>query len=295
MAELMRAEAQKIVGNRWVAGFLLWIFPIGALGFSVVLVLIALISPSARNELSQNSILWTEEMVTMWSIPSNVLGRMLLLGLTAVVFAGEYQWGTWKNVAPRSGRGRLILTKFLVLGLLVVIAFAAMSLIWGLGQILLAAVAGSDLGPAVNGRVLRTFAGDYALQASLAFTSVVIGAGYVALAAMFMRSILGGVLVGLGITVAEPVSFLGLLGIARLLDVPQIYHIFRLTPFYNLDNVSTWVRYNTASSFGMTFREFGSAYVFSDSLAYSLVVLALWVFALVGLNVVLFRRQDITS
>jgi hypothetical protein len=125
---------------------------------------------------------------------------MILLGFAAVVFAGEYQWGTWKNIVPRNRRVMLLLMKFMALGVFVVLAFVLMSIIWVIGLGVLAQIAGAEYGPAVTLHVLSDFAEDYAIQAALTFTSMMIAAGYAALAGMLTRSILGGVLVSFGIT-----------------------------------------------------------------------------------------------
>lgn len=295
MAELLRAELQKAVGNRWTTGFLLWVFPVGALGFSLIMIVLLLLVPAAREEFMATETVWTEQFVTVWSFPSNVFGRALLLGFTAVVFAGEYQWGTWKNVVPRQQRRALILAKFLTVGLLVIVAFTVMSLIWGSGQGIMAVVAGVDYGPPLTGAVVSAFVANYLLVAGLAFVSVVIGAGYVALTAMLMRSILGGVLVGLAITVAEPVSLFGLFGLSRLLGMPMIVQLFRFSPFYNLDNAHSWMANGEPSQLGTTFAQVSADYTFSDSLAFSLFFLALWFVGLIVLNVFLFQRQDITA
>jgi len=218
----------------------------------------------------------------------------VLLSFTAVVFAGEYQWSTWKNLLPRNRRPALILIKFVPLGLFVVVAFVLMSIVLGVGMGVLSALVGKPYGPKVTGDVLADFAGDYTLQASLAFTSTIIAGGYAALAAMLTRSIIGGVLAGFVITFIENLSIVGLVLIGYLLDVPDVVHLYRLTPGYNLLNVSSWISNDAAGTFEV---QVGAAadYVFADSLTFSVAVLAVWVIGLITVTVLLFRRQDITS
>ena len=142
MRNLFRAEWIKIAGNRWVAGCLIWIFPLGAVAFLVLAGLVLALSSSARAGLRQDdAILWTEQAISMWNFPNNPVGRLILLGFTAVVFAGEYQWQTWKNVVPRNRRAALILIKFLALGVFVVLAFSLMSALWTAGWAVLARIA----------------------------------------------------------------------------------------------------------------------------------------------------------
>jgi ABC-2 type transport system permease protein len=295
MRDLFRAEWLKIAGNRWVAGCLVWIFPLAAVAFLIVATLVLSLSSGARAGFRQDtSPLWTDNAVGIWNVPNNPIGRLILLGFTAVVFAGEYQWQTWKNVVPRNRRVALILVKFLALGVFVVMAFLLMSIIWTLGWAVLCQIAGVPYGPKITGDVLSDFAGDYALAAALAFTSTIIAAGYAALAAMFTRSILGGVLVGFALTFVENLSILGLVIIGYFLNIPRIVHLYQFTPGYNLLNVTSWINDKVALKMNVNV-ESRATYVFSDSLTFSVVVLAAWVFGLIALTAYLFRRQDITS
>lgn len=296
MRDLFRAEWLKIAGNRWVAGCMVWIFPLGALAFTLIAGIILLWSSSARHGFRQDeAALWTKQAISVWSFLNNPLGRLILLGFTAVVFAGEYQWGTWKNIVPRNRRFSLVLVKFVALGVFVVLAFALMSALWAAGWGVLTRIAGASYGPRVTADVIRDFAGDYALAASLAFTSTIIAAGYAALAGMLTRSILGGVIVGFAVTLAENLSIVALRQIGWFLDVPKAVLVYRFTPGYNLLNVASWISDKAPSEV----RSYGvgthADIVLSDSLEFSVLVLAVWVVSLVLLTGLLFRRQDITS
>jgi hypothetical protein len=295
MRDLFRAEWIKIAGNRWVAGCLVWIFPLLALGFVIVVGIILALSSSARHGFqNDNPAEWTEQAVGVWNIPNNPVGRLILLGFTAVVFAGEYQWNTWKNIVPRNRRVMLIVIKFIALGTFVVLAFLLMSILWTLGYGLLTQIAGTSYGPRISEKVLSSFAGDYALAASLAFTSTLIAAGYAALAGLFTRSILGGVLVGFAATFVENLSILGLVIVGYFLNIPRIVHLYRLTPGYNLANVASWINDHHAANMKVDVSN-KISYVFSDSLTFSVVLLAAWIIGLIALTAFLFRRQDITS
>jgi len=295
MRNLFRAEWIKIAGNRWAAGCLVWIFPMLAIGFVIVVAVILSLSSAARHGFQNDKpAQWTEQAIGVWNIPNNPVGRLILLGFTAVVFAGEYQWNTWKNIVPRNRRVMLIVIKFIALGVFVVLAFLLMSILWTLGYGLLTRIAGASYGPKISEKVLSNFAGDYALAASLAFTSTLIAAGYAALAGLFTRSILGGVLVGFVATFVENLSILGLVIVGYFLDIPRIVHLYRLTPGYNLANVASWINDHRAANMKV---EVSSkiSYMFSDSLVFSVIVLAAWIIGLIALTAFLFRRQDITS
>jgi ABC-2 type transport system permease protein len=295
MRNLFRAEWEKIAGNRWVVGCLIWVFPVGAFAVVLLAALVLSLSSSARASFRQDqAIEWTKQAIGVWNFPSNLLGRLLLLGFTAVVFAGEYQWNTWKNVVPRNHRSSLILIKFVALGSYVVVAFVLMSIIWTLGSGLLAQIADASYGPELSGKVLADFAHDYAIAAALAFTSTIIAAGYAALAGMLTRSILGGILVGIGITIAEELLFVGMLLIEYFLGIRHFVYLYRLTPGYNLLNVATWINDHHANQISVDINK-GTSYAFQDTLLTSVVILALWVVGLITLTAYLFRRQDITS
>lgn len=295
MLNLFYAELQKTVGNRWVTGFLLWIFPVGALGVLLFAGLMALAMEDFARNFFNGSALWTELMIGVWSFPTNTLVQMLLLGLTAVTFAGEYQWGTWKNIIPRRRRGALIGVKFLTLGTLVVLAFVLMSLIVGVGGTAIAHLAGMETGPALTLTVLREFLGDYSLHAALAFITVLITAVYAAFAAMLMRSMLGGIVVGLFIVIVEPVAAFLFMPLAAWLEWDRLLHIARFTPTYNVSNVSAWVRFDEPTNLSHFFFEMRGLAPPVDSLGFSLGVLALWLAVGLGLIFWLFGRQDIST
>ncbi|MCL4262805.1 MAG: hypothetical protein KJ069_06300 [Anaerolineae bacterium] len=295
MWNLYRAELQKTVGNKWVTGFLLWIFPVGALGVLVFVSLLALAMENFAQNFFAEPPLWTDTVIAVWGFPTNTLVQMLLLGLTAVTFAGEYQWGTWKNILPRHRRPALIGVKFLTLGTLVVFSFVLMSIIVGLGFAVLTRIADVPYGPAISAAVLRQFTGDYALNAALAFITVLITAVYAAFAAMLMRSMVGGIVVGLGFVIIEPVTAFLFMPLAAWLEWDWLLHIFRFTPTYNVNNISSWVRFDTPTNLSHFFFEMRNLTPPVDSVTFSLTVLAVWLVVGIGLILVLFKRQDITG
>jgi hypothetical protein len=291
MVNVLRAEWQKMVGNRWTTGFLIWIFPVGALSMVGLMSLFALLIPSFRDNISVQPF-WTDNFLAPWGFANNLFGRTFLLGFTAVTFAGEYQWGTWKNIVPRQRRGLLIMAKFINLGVLILIAFSLMSLIFGFGFGIMARIADVTYGPEVTGDVVREFLGDYTLQAALAFVSVIIASIYAALSAILMRSILGGIMVGVGISIVEPLIFGVNLWLARLFDSEFFLHLGRISPFYNIENVNSWVRSDQAVTWLQPlFNEAAPV----DSMVFSVLVLAVWLVLGIGLVLYLFQRQDITT
>lgn len=293
MINVLRAEWQKMVGNRWTTGFLIWIFPVGALGMVGLMSLFALLTPSFRDNVSP--LLWTDAFMVPWSFVNNLFGRVFLLGFTAVTFAGEYQWGTWKNIVPRQRRGLLIIAKFINLGVLILVAFGLMSLIFGFGYGILSRIADITYGPEVTGEIVREFFDDYAVQTTLAFVSVIIASIYAAFSALLMQSILGGIMVGMGVSVVEPLIFLINSWFARVFDSVFFLHLGRISPYYNIENVNSWVHSDQAVNWlEPAFQIFNEAAPV-DSMGFSVLVLATWLVLGVGLVLYLFQRQDITT
>ncbi|MCB0009170.1 MAG: ABC transporter permease [Anaerolineales bacterium] len=295
MRELLIAEWQKMTGNRWLAGFLIWIYPVGAVATVLVMSLIALVSDSFADFIRQDPGLWTEQVVGALGLPTNAFGRILLIGFAVVVFAGEYQWGTWKNTVPRSTRTKLIFSKFITLLVLVSVACILFALIWGLGRGLMVKIAGAEYGPALTGAVLRDFLGDFAGRYLLVMVTVFISASLAALVVMVTRSIMAGLMFGVGLAIAEPIAFIGLTLTASVLKAPWILHLGRALPYYHFDNAVSWIVNEAPSSLTSFALTLGPEYAFQDSLTVSLVVLVSWAIILPALIIYLFQRQDITS
>jgi hypothetical protein len=294
---LFRAEWIKIVGNRWGTSFLIWIFPVGILAFMVIMAPLVAFVPSMREgdktSLGLDQALWTEQAIEIWSLPNSLFGRLMILGFTSIVFAGEYQWQTWQNVIPRSRRVWLILVKFLAMSSAAIFAFMLMSIIFAVGWGALVKIAGGTYGPALTGETLAEFMPDYLRQIWLALTLTLISANFAALAGMLTRSILGGVLIGALFTYIEGLSIVGMVLIANLVDRPEIVHLYRLTPSYNVANARSWITNHHATNI-QGINLLGDIVDFSDSLNFSVIALLLWVIGLVTLTAYLFHRQDLT-
>lgn len=294
LQNLFRAEWHKVAGNRWVVIGLIWIFPIAVLGMLAITALILTLDTSFRVQFAAEDFRWTDMAIGVWNVPNNPFLRIVLLGFVATVFAGEYQWGTWKNTLPRNRRTALILTKLITVGAYVLLVFVLTSIVLTLGWGVLMLIAGVPYGPALSGDVLRDFVRDYGAQASASFTTTIISAGYAALAAMITRSILGSLLVSFILTVAEMTSGAAFALLAWVFGAPRLFEGYRFVPAYNVLNVLEWI--NNGKSSTMTLYEGEpEQVVLSASLEFSLLMLAVWVIGLVTLTVYLFRRQDITT
>lgn len=291
---LLYAEWQKIIKNSMLTGFLIWIYPVGLAAFYAMAALAGLISPTAqRAMLAGSSGQWTTDMLGIWafvtSFPANILGRMLPLAFMAVVFAGEYQWSMWKNLIPRSRRAALILAKFVALTGVIMLSLFLSSVVIGVGQSVVYKMAELTYGPTATAEVLGNFVRDYGREALLGITSLIILAGYAAVAAILTRSILGGLLAGFGLSIVEPMSLALLLVFGKVFDQPDLINLYRFTPTYNLDNVHSWLVHHSA------FTQVAGNFTAHPSLGFSGIVLSAWVIGLVLLTILVFERQDITA
>lgn len=293
MVNLLHAEWHKMVGNRWTIGLLLWVFPVGALAFVLGMSLMAFLNPVTRENMSLAT--WQEAFLLPWSFVNNPFGALLLLAFTSVTFAGEYQWGTWKNILPRQQRSRIIMAKFINLAALIFFTFMLTSLIFGVGFGLLATISGNSYAPGLTNEIAQNFLVQYTQETSLAFTSIIIASIYAALAAIVMRSILGGTLVGIGLALVDPLFF-GMIGWwAQLFGTMALLHVGRISLFYNIGNIKSWIRTEQASTQLESAFQLFSETVPADSLGFSVLMLAIWLVGGIGLVLFLFQRQDITS
>ena len=288
--KLFRAEWYKIKGNRWATGCMIWIFPILAVLGSILALIGAALSSSFREGISTQPYTWTDAALTPWFIPNNPLGLGLLLGFTAILFAGEYQWNTWKAIVPRSRRVPLILVKFITVALFILFAFTLMSILLTIGMGLVHLVAGATYGPTIDGDVLADFAEDYALRMLFASISTIIAAGFASLAAMITRSILGSVITGIVVMIGQTMLVLPLALLSWLLDTDFFVHLYRFLPNTNLFNLMAYLYGDTPEGL-----EFPSGKIVIDSQLFSETVLVCWVVGLVALTAYLFQRQDITN
>lgn len=286
---LFRAEIYKIVGNRWVTCCLMWIFPLVALALGSLVLGILTLSGEARQGFVAEPPLWTDSMIGIWNIPNNPIGRLLLVGFTAVLFGGEYQWNTWKSTVPRSRRAALILIKFLAVAIFVVFVFTFTALLWTFIQWPATLIADAPYGPPLTEPILREFANDYLLQVFTAFVGTLIAAGCAAFAAMITRSILGSIIGGFVLTFLEASSLIPLSIIAFFTSQESILSLYRFTPTYNLLNIVAWVNERQAIEWIV------NDVPANDPALFSLVVLTFWVVGLVAMTAAIFQTQDIVN
>jgi hypothetical protein len=295
MRSAFAAEWRKLLGHTKAIAFLVWIYPIGALMIVLLIqILPALLIEPVREMMAADPIDWTEDLLSVWNamngFPGGTFLRMPFIAFIAIAFAGEYQWGTWKNIVPRQARMKLIFAKFLVLATLILLALLLTSLVLAGGGWLQAVLFDIPFGPALADLDVAAFLQQSVLQVVMTFASTLIVASYAAMIAMYSRSIIASLLLSVGVGIVELTSSVLLLIVSQALQRPNLVNIIVALPTYNLDNVRSWVVDGVASTMG-GFPGFTAV----PPLWLSVFILLLWLGGLVGGTAVLFRRQDITS
>ncbi|MCP4417128.1 MAG: hypothetical protein GY805_10925, partial [Chloroflexi bacterium] len=216
--------------------------------------------------------------------------RMPFLAFIAIAFAGEFQWGTWKNILPRQSRTALVLTKFLILGVLIMLALMLTSLIVTGGGWLTAVLFDAPYGPSLAELDVAEFFQGYIVQVLVTFAGTLVAAAYAALIAMYSRSILASLLLSVGISILEFASILLLLIVGNAINRPNLVNFFVLTPTYNLENIRSWVIDGLGSTAGGI-----PGFTAVPSLWGSILIILLWLTLLLWGTAVIFNRQDITT
>lgn len=294
MRNLLAAEWQKILGHRWMTGFTVWIFPVGAVGVFATFIVLLFLMPESQERLLNGSLVWTDQFIGPWvmfgSSGGGLFARVLPIVFCASVFAGEFSWGTWKNIVPRSQRFGLIAVKFIVVVTMLMIALTCTSLVAGFGTFLLAAISGQTVSPELTAEMLSNFLGDYGLAVGLLWVVIILIANYAAIASMLTRSLIGGAIGGIGVMIFEEFLLVLLNLLARILNTPAIVQLYRFTPTYNLKNATYWVQIGEPAS-----NQFFIDLAQPDSLLFSVAILVIWCIGGLLLVSWLFQRQDITT
>lgn len=299
---LFRAEWRKMMGNRWMAGCFIWLWPLAAFGISLIVLLIVALDEGTRHNLQTNPYKWTDASLFFWAIPNSIIGRVLIIGFTTALFAGEYQWGTWKNLLQRRGRITLILMKFVTLGAFILFAFGLTSLMWVVGMGLVQLAAGGAYPPSLT-QIPSEYWGDLVIQVSVAFLSTLIIAGIAALVALITRSSIASIVIGLVVAFID--SFIGaaLILFYAITEWRFAPNLYRFTVSYNVDNLLNWADSGKASTVlgnlpQQEYPLFGTLYLdpplAGNHYLVSYLILGVWSAVLVGLAVYSFYRQDIT-
>lgn len=297
MLDLYRAEWKKVFTNIKLTGFLVWIFPVGYLAFYTVMITLSLLSETMLAGVEYfGSGSWTQDGLAAWHLmvffPSNLFARMLPLAFMAVVFAGEYQWRTWKNIVPRNRRWKLLLAKMAALVSLVMLSLLATAIIAVFGPSTGHRIHGITYQPSVSMAVIGNFLLDTLRSGFIALLSLIILVGYAAIFAIITRSVLGGLLMGFGFSILDVTSLGLLLFLSSLFDNRGILNLYQFTPTYNLSNMHTWLLEGHAQlviSAGVPFLTSEPGFWLS------FLILCIWMLLLISIPLILFQHQEITE
>ncbi|MEK6222270.1 MAG: ABC transporter permease, partial [Chloroflexota bacterium] len=196
MNSLIRAEWKKITGNTRLMISLVWIFPImTAIALSIGIV-ISLFSDGFGAFMGKSE--WTNDIISIWglinSFPGNIFTRLPIIAFMAMVFAGEYEWGTWKNVVPRNSRYNLIFAKLITLVAIVMMSLLITSVIAVLMQYLAHLIEGISYGPKFTADIALDTFRTYLIEAALTAYSLLLLGTFTAISAMLTRSVVGSLL-----------------------------------------------------------------------------------------------------
>jgi hypothetical protein len=282
MLDAISAEALKFTRHR-ATWFLVWIYPIGFMILAVLGIMIGL-SQANRVAAAPEASKWIESTASIWSVPPHVLGRYFISAFTAVVFAGEYGWNTWKLVVPHRPRGALIAAKFAITLLLLYAAFVAT----GLLMILMTFVSDLVVGdPIPAGVTAGALAKAQWLGAVKALPPILLTIAYTALAAVLTRSMIAALVIGLVITTAEQ-TFLGLAPMLAYYAPALVSFVYRLLAGYHFENLASWI--STGSAYQVQLPQSGNVAL---SWMTSLGTVLAWTGGLAALTWFSFKRQDI--
>ncbi|MBN2555029.1 MAG: hypothetical protein JXA97_03735 [Anaerolineales bacterium] len=290
MINLIRAEWKKLLGNRMLASFTVWLYPTGLGAFVLVMSIIHLLGGETYQELGGN---WNEPMLSAWNIitqfPDASFGRLPLLAFMAVMSAGEYEWGTWKNILPRNRRWAILVAKILTMALVMVFSIGLTSIISGPVRYAAANLIGIQTAQPLSSSDLASFLSAYALEAGIAFIQSLFLAYFAVFAALLTRTIIGSLLLSFGFSFLEMLSPLILMLFGRILKVPGLVNGYIFFPSYLLGNLRSWilngVYLNTAL---MDFTR-------NLNPSSTILLLAAVLIGAASLCIWMFNRQDITA
>lgn len=220
LSDAISSEAYKFLQNRWTA---FWSY-----GFAPVLTLvlslgfIAVIMANVPAEMRAQPVDLSSQIkdVVFVRMPTYYVAMLFNLLGSALIFAGDYRWETWRLMAPRNSRTNLIVSKIILVTIAATLAMLALTVVT-----LLAAAIGALLNGAPMQWTLGSQDNFWIIMLSalgVASLQLIQGAAVVALAAVLTRSLIGAILVTVFLTIAQ----LALQGMIQ--GMPEAWHLMLL-------------------------------------------------------------------
>lgn len=284
MLNALAAEAMKLQRHK-ATWFLVWIFPIGC----IIVSLIAIAVGMARNLPPDHPTLaqWINGSTIIWDLASSANGRYLLAAFTAVVFAGEYGWNTWKLIIPHRARTTLIASKYAMIFLSLLTAYTLTAGLTIFGRWAEDLLTGDIIPSGITAGALLQV---HAKSALAALAPALVTLACTSLAAVLTRSTMAAVVIGIVATTVEQIIFGGGPGLSLALPsfVPAIWSLYHVLPGYHLANLAEWIDKGVALTV-----KFPNHGIVALPWATSLAVVTAWIVPFIAATFAIFRRQDI--
>jgi hypothetical protein len=281
MLDAVLAEALKLRRHR-ATWMMVWIYPIVITAIILCVLLYGAFKAHGVPGAPEPAAEWIRESTMLWNVPTSAPGRFLIAGFTAVVFAGEYGWNTWKLIIPARARWQLIAAKWIVALGFLLLAFIGADLIALLGS-WIQSFQGDPIPAGVTlGGVLAAHwqAGAHALL------PIVYTIAFAGLFAILTQSILATVILSIALVIIE--GLWPLIGLFFHQYAPSLTEgLVRLLPFYHLANLAAWTK-----GAGLMM-PLGPGTVVSMSWNLSFAVLMAWILAAGAGTQLRFLRQDL--
>lgn len=280
MLDAVYAEALKMRRHRgtWA---MVWIYPvlIGAL-LLAALIYRAVAGPS--DDGVQTAAEWIKDTTIFWHAPGSAPGRILVAAFTALVFASEYNWNTWKLIVPVRHRWQLVVAKWVV-----IIAFVFGALLLTNIIVLLGEAIGTLQGSAIpDGVSFADVVRENARAAAYSLIPIIYAMSFATMVAILTRSVLATVVLSIGLVIVEGIlNLLGLVAYRRAPDLTQF--LIEATPPFHVENLTTWAFYGYGAEIPLS-----PDFVLEASWGTSLAMVAAWSIAALAIAMIWFRRQD---
>ena len=220
LSDAISSETYKFLQNRWTAFWSYGFAP--ALTLVLSLGFIAIIMANVPAEMRAQPVDMSAQIkdVVFVRMPTYYVAMLFNLLGSALIFAGDYRWETWRLMAPRNSRTNLIVSKIILVTVAAALAMLALTVVS-----LLAAVIGALLNGAPMTWELGSQSNYWIVMVSalgVATLQLIQGAAVVALAAILTRSLIGAILVTVFLTIAQ----LALQGMVQ--GLPEFWHLLVL-------------------------------------------------------------------
>lgn len=280
MLDAIRAEALKMRRHRgtWA---MVWIYPI-LIGAILAAALVYRAIAGAGEETVASAADWVRDTTLFWHAPGSSPGRILAAAFTALVFASEYNWNTWKLIVPVRRRWQLIVAKWVIITGFILAALLLTNIIILIGEWI-----GSLMGAPIPEDV--TFSAvlqENARAAAYSLIPMIYAMAFATLVAVVTRSVLATIVVSIGLVILE--GILGLLGVFAYSRAPAVTQfLIEATPPFHIENLTNWAFYRTGAELPL-----GPEFTLDASWGTSLAIVGAWSIAAGALAIGWFLRQD---